>query len=358
MNGTLGRTAANTDGPPADARLSGLDLARGVALVGMIVVNFDVVMVPPDAAANALAQLFQGRAAATFVVLAGIGFGLGSVTAAADSFARKTLARALFLLVLGLLNMLVFPADIIHYYAFYFAAGLLFIRLPMWALALSIIVINAVFMALLLVLDYDLGWNWHSYDYAGLWTWRGFVRNLLFNGWHPVFPWLSFFVLGMGLARLNLSSARTQWTLLLAGLAIGVSVSLLSGVLMSAAGSVDPELAVLFGTVPIPPVPLYMIAGGGAAATVSGACLILVRHWPSQLAPFCVPGRQALSHYIGHIVVGIGTLAFLGLTGSASGSEALAAAAIYCALMWAAALLWRRRFRRGPLEALMRRCCG
>ena len=59
-------------------RLEGLDLARFLAFAGMVLVNFDIVLRQPNLSEPWLIDLAQGRAAALFVVLAGIGFALGS----------------------------------------------------------------------------------------------------------------------------------------------------------------------------------------------------------------------------------------------------------------------------------------
>ena len=60
-------------------RLEGLDLARFLAFVGMVIVNFKIAMGAEtgDGVLNLLTIALEGRAAATFVVLAGIGLGLG-----------------------------------------------------------------------------------------------------------------------------------------------------------------------------------------------------------------------------------------------------------------------------------------
>ena len=64
----------------------------------------------------------QGRASATFVVLAGIGLGLSSFKKESQTV-NTIVKRSIFLLILGLLNMTIFEGDILHYYAFYFLFG-------------------------------------------------------------------------------------------------------------------------------------------------------------------------------------------------------------------------------------------
>ena len=62
--------------PSAAPRVPGLDLARAGAILGMVLVNFHLVVAggagDPEWLQSAVASL-QGRAAATFVVLAGVG---------------------------------------------------------------------------------------------------------------------------------------------------------------------------------------------------------------------------------------------------------------------------------------------
>ena len=63
-------------------RLDGLDLARFLAFVGMVIVNFKIAMGADKTNGGVLGQFteaLEGRAAATFVVLSGIGLGLAAV---------------------------------------------------------------------------------------------------------------------------------------------------------------------------------------------------------------------------------------------------------------------------------------
>ena len=44
--------------------------------------------------------------------------------------------------------------------------------------------------------NYEIGWNFETLEYQGFWTINGFIRNLFFNGFHPVIPWTSFMLFG------------------------------------------------------------------------------------------------------------------------------------------------------------------
>ena len=351
----------NSTIPPAKGRLDGLDLARYFAFVGMVIVNFRVVMSDGDGSCllSQLTGALEGRAAATFVVIAGIGLGLAGAKNI-DQTISVTTKRAVFLLVLGLVNTLVFDADIIHYYAFYFFFGMLLLPHSNRLLVVGILLLNVLFVILILTLNYDLNWNWEDYSYADFWTLSGFARNLFFNGWHPVIPWLGFLLFGVVLSRLPLSKRPTQRNMIFGGvLAIAVAEGL-SAMVSPVLASIDVELAVLGSTQSVPPMPLYTLAGIGAASVIVGFCL-MIAEWASKhgIVQVVVPaGRQTLSLYIAHILVGMGILEALGMLGGQSITVAVTAAVLFCVVATIYSLLWARWFRRGPLETLMRTLAG
>jgi len=350
-------------------RLLGLDLARFLAFAGMVIVNFSVVMgaTPgPDGWANILSSSLEGRAAASFVVLAGIGLGLAAERTGFTSTRLATMKRAAFLLVVGLLNMLIFDADIIHYYAVYFLFGMACLRFTDTQLWVTIGALIAGFFVLVLVLDFDQGWQWETYTYTDFWTPQGFIRNLFFNGWHPVVPWLAFLLFGIFLARRPLSERRTQLWLVVVGSAAIVSAHIVSAWLTSALPSYDGEtLTILYSVKPVPPMPLYMIAGMGAAALLIGLCLLLVGVLKNGflLRVFTAPGHQTLTLYIAHIFVGMGTLEMLGFladqySGTMSMTHSVVAALLFIVAAVLYANIWAAFFKRGPVEWIMRKVAG
>lgn len=352
-------------------RLDGLDLARFLALIGMVVVNFSIVMGAGEVTTGlwgGLANALHGRAAALFVVLAGVGLGLMARRYEGQNIGRAFYIthykRAVFLLVIGLLNMVIFNADILHYYAFYFAIGILCIRWPSGALVAVIAGLMLAFAVMVIVLNYDAGWNWQTFDYAGFWTPRGFIRNLFFNGWHPVIPWLAFLLWGILIARLDLYAQKTQVWLLASHGMIFVLASGLSYWLVGVVGAYDSEAALLFATEPVPPMPLYILAGAGAAGMVIALCLMVapVLNRVGILAWFTRPGRQTLTLYAAHIYIGMGTLEALGMlvtSGNAQSIEiVMVASLVFCLAAIIYTWAWSKAFKRGPLESLMRSLTG
>lgn len=343
-------------------RLNGLDLARLIAFAGMVIVNFQVVMLSPIRVTGSIFEsaltLFEGKAAATFVVLAGIGVSLAYQRKSDSRFNITMLKRACFLLVIGIINMLIFGADIMHYYAFYFAFGIWLLPLSKRLLFVSTLLIILAFPALMLIFSYDKGWNWTALTYSNIWTVTGFARNLFFNGWHPVMPWLAFFTFGIFLAKLDLSNKVNAWRMFIIGGLGMVLVPVLSQtIVQEIATIVGQDAATVFATAPIPPGPLYMMNGMSAAMLVIGVCLLLPDklYQNAMVKALCHTGQQTLTLYFAHILIGMSILEALGLVGTTSTVIAFWAAILFVTASIIFANLWRKGFTRGPIEELMRR---
>ncbi|WP_170604724.1 DUF418 domain-containing protein [Ruegeria arenilitoris] len=328
-------------------RLEALDAARFLAYCGMVLVNFRIAAQVAEGTdwASVLINALEGRAAALFVVLAGIGIGLSKISA------HVLMRRAAFLFALGLLNMIEFEADILHFYALYFMVGTMFLTAERRALCMGAIGVIFISTAAHLVVDYDRGWNWDTLNYYDLWSFPGFIRNLLFNGWHPVFPWAAFLLIGMAIARTELHRPGVQNRLIIWGFGAAIFATFPARLVT------DPDLVAVLGAQSLPPGPFYVLAGTGTACIVIG---ILLKLWPTidRLrigAVLSAPGRQSLTLYMSHILLGMGLLEATGrLNGSLSAPQVFFYAVTFCTVSSVFALLWSRKFKQGPLEALMR----
>lgn len=351
-------------------RIVGYDLARCLAIVGMVIVNFKIVMHVTSAGAPpwlALFDLVDGRASALFVILAGCGLTLMSARARAQADTALLRAdqviiwkRAAFLFAAGLLYIGVWPADILHFYGVYLAIGACALAWRTRTVLLAAIGMMLGFVLLAALMPYETGWNWDTLSYAGFWSPAGFARNLMFNGFHPVFPWAGFLLLGIALARLDLQDPATRRAVfgLGAGIAAAAETAAWAGAKWLAAGG--GVWSHLWQTGPLPPLPLYWLGAGGAAVAILCLCIGLGARFghSAWLAPAIHTGQLALTLYVAHVVVGMGTLEALGRLDGQTLGFALASALAFCAGAVVFAHLWRRRFRLGPLEWLMRRCAG
>jgi uncharacterized protein len=355
-----------------ETRVIGVDVARAAAVFGMVVVNFKTVMVVESAGPEWLVWmtgLLDGRAAATFVVLAGVGISLLSrrsrESGAPAAMARDQgtlIRRAVFLFLFGLGWLPVWPGDILHFYGVYICVAAFFLAAPTPRLLGGASVLVLLFMVLLFTLNYETGWDWDTLNYEGFWTPAGILRHLLFNGFHPVVPWLAFMLVGMALGRLDLSDAdiRTRvlrWSVPAVVLAETASWGLRRWIVAAALPAQnEADLLAVLGTDPMPPVLLYMVAAGGTAVTVVVACVWLGNRYRDSvwIEPLVATGQMALTLYVAHVMIGMGVLEAAGVLEDQSLPFALLAACIFCAAGAIFATTWMLRFQRGPLEWVMR----
>lgn len=352
-------------------RIIGYDLARTLAVFGMVVVNFKIVM---GAEQNGpawlvdLVGLLDGRATATFVVLAGAGLSLlsqkGRTRGDRDRLAqdrRTLLKRALFLFIVGLLYTPIWPADILHFYGVYIAVAAFLLAAPtrqLWHYSAALVL---AFVVLFFALNYDQGWDWKTLEYDGFWTPIGMVRHLFYNGFHPVVPWLALLLVGNVLGRQDMSDPTIRRRVFVCGAGVTIIAEAVSWIIIRTlspgASPADQEAIIaIFGTEPMPPMPLYMLAGSGTACAIIAAAITLSERYQGAvwLRPFVATGQLALTLYVAHGVLGMGILEAIGRLENQTLPFELLASVVFCAAGVVFAYLWRKRFKHGPLEAVMR----
>ena len=355
-------------------RIIGFDLARAVAVFGMILVNYRIVMAMPAMEPAWLAWIMEsmeGRAAALFVVLAGVGMSLMTArarrTGDGAALCRQRLhlfRRAFWLFLFGLAFLPFWEADILHFYGVYIAVGTLLIAVRGGVLLSAGVVSILGFCLLYLEFDYGAGWDWKALSYQGYWTVDGMVRHLFFNGFHPVFPWLALLLLGIWLGRQDLRQPQTQKRILLAACGMVVFSHALSNRLSAWLAALSPPAdPVIYLTAmgAIPPSPFYLFSTGGTALLVITACVRISRHMDpghGLVRAITATGRQSLTLYIGHILVGMPCFAALGLLENRSLPFSLAAGFLVCLLSVVFSTAWERYIGRGFLETLLRRLAG
>jgi uncharacterized membrane protein YeiB len=350
--------------PTAADRIAGYDVARALALLGMTVFHFALVM-GRDAGRPAwlagLLGLIDGRSAATFVVLAGIGLTLRS-RRAESSIRGSVLLRGLFLLAVGYVNLIVWEGDILRVYGVSLLLAAWFLTAPGRLLLLVAGLFAAGFVVLLCLFDYEKNWTWETLSYHRLWTAEGAVRNLFYDGFRSVFPWTGFLFLGMWVGRHDLREPSVSRRFLLGGLGVALLAHLISWAclcaLSPAPDGLDAEtIQALFGTASMPPLPLFLAAGGGAAVALLAACVRFAARFPRffLVGPLVATGRLALTWYVAHILLGLGTVVAFGQVGRQPLPVAAAAGLGFFAWAVVVSVVWRAWVGHGPLEGLMRK---
>ena len=353
-------------------RIVGYDLARAIALLGMVFVNVKYQMEAEDYGTSLqiwLSNLMDGRPAVTFVILAGTGLSLLSSCASGKGefhSAVKTYAtilkRAVFLFLIGLGFSRIWHADILHFYGIYFAVAVLLVKAPSRTL---IILSVGVWIASLI---FAFHFNFVALPQADnvwapeFWTRQGFFENLFFTGCYPVFPWIVYSMAGMWLGRQNIADYRLQKKMLLTGVLAIVSSGALSwlfeNVIMAEqmlAGF--PFSFFLVGTDPFSASIPAVFSGGGSALMVIALCMMVARKAGASkwMKPLLATSQMSLTLYIAQIgICGF----FLLLVGKADKENPLVYAWFWAAVFDIAAVafayFWVNRFERGPFEKLMR----
>ncbi|MCR9155059.1 MAG: DUF418 domain-containing protein [Bacteroidetes bacterium] len=350
-------------------KIVGLNVARAFAIIGMIIVNFKIVIGSEGPGwLQAVADVFSGKAAATFVVLAGLGLSLMAKSAQGDPLKKrkvqwKVFKRALFLFVIGLSYYFIWPADILHYYGLYMLLGLaLLFRPPSYSFRIALVLI-ILFPILLFNFNYETGWNFESLEYLDFWTVEGFFRNLFYNGFHPFIPWAAFLLIGIWLGHKDLYDETFIIALLQRGLALFVTMQVLSPFAIKQAILVlgfSPESAeMVFGTASMPPNFMYMLNGIGIAFTVISLSILWA--WRKKdsalIKALDRTGRMALTFYVLHVLVGMSIPSLIS-------DIALGEFSIYFTLPYALgfAILcillanwYLGKWKQGPLEWLLRK---
>jgi uncharacterized protein len=353
-------------------RVTGFDLARALAIFGMVIVNFKIAM--NAEAGNLLLMsftgLFEGRASALFVILAGVGvtFLTNKARESCDGAVvlknrLSLIKRGLLLIAIGLVYTPIWEADILHFYGFYFliAAGIFTVSNK--ALIFISAIIMLIFPVLMLFLNYEQNWNWSTLTYEKFWSFDGMIRHILFNGFHPVFPWAAFLIFGMWLGRQDLSQSLIR-NKLLAWSLITLLVTECSFYLIratigggSALEMTYEEVIFLFSTSIIPPLPQYIISAGSSAVVVLVACLYFSERFSeSNINKWLYKtGQLSLTLYVAHVIIGMGLLEAIGRLENQTINFSLLSALTFCICGIVFSVVWLKFFKTGPLEWIFRK---
>ena len=354
-------------------RIEGFDVARSLAIFIMVFVNFETVLAKESTQGLMFEffNLLHGKGAALFVVLAGAGMSLMLKSVINGSNSKLLwhkqsilLKRALFLFIFGLFCIPFWPADILHFYGFFIFFGVLVANYKTRWLWTWVVILILIYPIILDIVDYDTGWDWKTLEYEDFWQPVGFLRNLFSNGFHPLIPWVAFVFSGIWLGRLDLLNCTIQRYILIISASLFIVLQIISTLLIRVTQSnsmlTQEDVIALFGTQPMPPLPLYMFSAISLSFTIVILCIMLAEKFRGNhlLHILIVNGQLALTLYIGHIIVClIGVHLFFG-ENNLSLSFVFWCALIFCLVSIIFSLAWRKRYTKGPLSMLMRYFSG
>ncbi len=369
----------------ASRRVVGIDLARCLALVGMMATH--VLPGVVDGQVPLAHQVAGGRASALFAVLAGASLVLVAGDRAplhgpalrgmlAGTLVRSTLLGLVGLLIGGLDSGI---AVILTSYALLFLLAVPFLALSSRALVWSAACWAVAGPLLSLAARRQVpGTDYTVPDLESLASPVALARDLLLTGYYPVATWLPYLLVGIVVGRLDLRRASTSGVLAGVGLALVCVAVLVSDALLrlpgtraALTGSFDGagwqgDLATtlnhgLYGVVPTGDVRWLAVRAAhtgttfdllmttGSALLVLAVCLPLGRLAPRVLSVASGAGAMTLTLYTLHVVLRADGL------WDGEGTDTLLGQVV---LVLAIGAVFRVAGRRGPLETLVGEASG
>lgn len=380
--------AVGTPAPPSSSgRAIGVDVARAVALIGMIAVHVFPEAHDDTGEMSWAFGVFGGRAAALFAVLAGVSIAFVEKRSRGQLYGRTLAAdraalvvRGLLILLVGLLlgHLAVPIQTIIPYF------GVLFLlAVPFYGRSSRFLLISAAFFAILgPVFRHLLNGNIPEQpdpeaDYT-LFTAAEqpvlFIVDMLLTGFYPAILWMVYLCVGMVIGRQVLTSRKLGLALVGWGAALAIATWLLSKVLLGPAGGMQrlveatpsltreeiadllaygPELVLMPDTTwwwlaavtPYSDTPLNVLHNLGAAVAALGLALLLTHSGGKVFSPFAAIGAMTLTLYSAHCIILM--LDILDV------ERPLVSLWIQIISFMLFALVWRSSIGRGPLETII-----
>jgi hypothetical protein len=356
------------------SRVVGVDVARGLALLGMFAVHIFPTF-NRDGGPTTATLLAGGRSAATFVLVAGIGLAFVSggrtVVRGADrvGVSAGLVVRAALIGSLGLL-LGVFSEDnriygILPYYGLFFLLAVPLIGLSARALAVVAAALAVLGPVLLVATaDVDLpGREWNGdptfgtlFDDPGT-----LLTTLVVTGEYRPSSTSPTCAPGMAIGRLDLGSRRPAWSILGVGAGLAVTAEVVSAVVLrqrsplTPAAIWQPELSSSWW---------YLALPARTPTRSSTWCTCWARRWwfvgaallvtrvavaAWLLQPLAAAGSMALTLYSTHLVV---------LASGVLDDDPLARYLLIVLPALTFAVLWRWLFGRGPLERVVTAAAG
>jgi len=351
-----GRMRTNLRRLVGDGRVAGVDLARGLAVIGMLAAHLlDIESFSPGRP-ETWVDVVNGRSSILFAVLAGVSISLstgGMRPIAGESLAVARRRLAVRAAVLWLIGILLIATGVPIYVILPAYAVLFLIAIPLLRLRAATLFLVAV--GLLTVMPFVRA----ALDLLPFWdTVEGESLGLVI-GWPYPFPlWAGFVVLGLALGRIDLRDIRVAALLVAAGSGLALVAYGFGGILAPA----DPEFApvdylgIVTSVAPHSGGVFEVVGGAAFAVAVLGAAILLcrVRVLRALVLPLRATGSMPLTAYTAQVLIWAGwALAALGTTRALSDFRDLQPFWPITAVVVIGCTAWALTLGRGPLETAL-----
>ncbi|MDO5499789.1 MAG: heparan-alpha-glucosaminide N-acetyltransferase domain-containing protein [Propionibacteriaceae bacterium] len=366
------------------ARLLGVDVARALALIGMIAVHL-LSEVNSQGVMSVPFVLAAGNSSALFAVLAGVGIAFSTGRDHPPNgrpwvgAMLRVVVRAVLIIAIGLALGSLVPPDRAHVilaaYGVMFLLAVPLLRLPAAVLAIlaGVFAVGLPILSHLLRQDIPITATTNP-TFTDLFTEPGStLRELVLTGTFPALPWMAYLCAGLAIGRLSLQLRGPAIRITAIGIASLLLASTGSWILLQRMGGLEALGAAAApimsrqdfadtlvwgaeGTLPtnsawwlavLAPhttTPFDLAYTMGVALTVLGLALIFAVVAPAAFRPLARFGSMPLTMYALHLVLLV--LPFLP-------EDGVVAFGIHVVVLAVVALAWGRFFKRGPLEHVL-----
>lgn len=354
------------------ARRSAPDVARAVALLGVVVMNYHGALDPDpvvdgfwDRVFHVSTGVLSTRFAAVFVMMAGVGVALMS-DGARRSLDRDALVvvrvrlarRGLLLFAAGLALNHAWGGTILFYYGAYLSIAALIVGFS----DLGLITTGATAATA----SAGLG-AWLASRPAGSTRIEWLdpreidsVPDLIgrtFTGYtHPVLPWIAFFIVGMIVGRRLPDFQRRARSIAIVAATSTALVYLAHHLLSTTSAFDDPSIAAFFSTEPFRRGLGYSLTTSGLSITAFAVVCVLVENRERSAAVRFLQraGTMTLSGYLLHVVVFYALFRWWSIIDSRGLGTAVLTASITWVVIVVFAVAWSTRLGTGPAERIYR----
>ena len=380
----VSNTDRSIDRGARSRRELGIDVARGLALLGMMVVH----ILPAATRTGEITTpwlLSVGKASALFAVVAGVGiafstgrtrppYGRRWYAAVAALLVRAALICALGLWLGGVVGQAAYV--ILPYYALLFVLAIPFLRMPVRWLVVAAVAAGFAMPTVSFFARAGMPWEGEPLNLTFASVIAGpaaSLNELLFTGSYPVLPWLTYVLVGLAVGRTRLSMRGVAAAIAGIGIALALFTRLVSWYLLSVIGGQAELAETSRGTISLQSFTDILVFGSsgtvpadsawwlavlaphtattpdlfftiGIALGVLGLAIMLSRVIGPLLWPLAAAGSMPLTLYATHLLL---------LALPVMPRDAGVNFAVQAAVLVAFALLWRNWFARGPLEELV-----
>jgi uncharacterized membrane protein YeiB len=285
---------------------------------------------------------------------------------------RKKMEKLSFLaLLIFVIGILLFPLwydEILPFFGLSLFIGVAFINRSSIQLWIAVFLFNCLFVVWLvssnLYLEGINNMNPTAHiDFSSFGVKDAF-RMIVFNGFYPIFPWISLFLAGMWLGRQKIEVEIVRNRIIIFSLLVGIIIGSLSQVLIKffetkevVFGSVS--LKDFFETNSTPPVPFFLLATGSISIAVILLSISFVEYIGfKKIKAIVYFGQMPFTMYILHIFAGIFVPKWLKLPEKLPIEILILYAFIFLASSIIFSYLWRKKFKKGPVEYIFSQIAG